>query len=190
MPPSEDPSPPHPHPRQSGRLVTAGVPARDRGGHRWISPALQTKLKAWGARYLPAELYSLIVTMIAAVVTFSWTGGHLITALVATWAGTVVYFGYILASDIRFARRQRHAHGHPYCFQTFVQNVEALVVEFGVAELVDLFIIRPALMYYVPLWMNDLIWGTLVAKLAADLTFYIPAIIGYELSKRWLREFH
>lgn len=149
------------------------------------------KLKVWGARYLPAELYSLIVTMIAAVFTFASTNNnHLITALVATWAGSAVYFGYILAVDIRYARQQRHAHGHPYCFQTFVQNVEALVVEFGVAELVDLFVIRPVMMYYVPLWMDDLILGTLVAKLAADMTFYIPAIIGYELSRRWLREFH
>lgn len=165
--------------------------AKEYGGDsRMMSPVVAEKLKAWGARYLPAELYSLIVTMIVAVFTFTSTGSHLITALTATWAGSAVYFFYILMADIFFARQQRHAHGKPYCFQTFVQNVEALLVEFGVAELADLLIIRPAMMYYVPLWLDDLITGTLVAKLAADMTFYVPAIIGYELSQRWLRKFH
>lgn len=163
----------------------------EHSGHsRMMSSAVIEKLKMWGARYLPAELYSLIVTMSVAVFTFEFTGSHLITALAATWTGSAVYFGYILVMDILFARQQRHAHGHRYCFETFVQNVEALIVEFGVAELADLLIIRPALMYYVPLWMGDLIIGTLIAKLAADLTFYVPAIIGYEMSRRWLRKFH
>ena len=70
-----------------------------------------------------------------------------------------------------------------------IQNIKALLVEFGVAEVIDLFIIRPALMYYLPLWIENLAFGTLVAKLLAYLTFYIPAIMSYELSKRWLREF-
>lgn len=153
------------------------------------SPALVQKLKVWRNRYLPAELYSLIVTMVAAVLTYEATHSHLITAIVGTVAGSCVYFGYILAMDIRFARRKRHAHGKPYCLQTFIQNIKALVVEFGVAEVIDLFIIRPALMYYLPLWIENLAFGTLVAKLLADMTFYIPAIMSYELSKRWLREF-
>jgi hypothetical protein len=154
-----------------------------------LSPYAKSKLKEWGARYLPAELLSVIVTMIVALLVFDLTGSQLTTAVVGTWVGSGVYFGYILAMDIRFARRQRHAHGHRYTWQTFGQNIRALFVEFGVAELVDLLIIRPALMYYLPIWMGSLAWGTLTAKLAADLTFYAPAIVGYEISKRWLREF-
>lgn len=160
-----------------------------RGSDRMMSPDLTQKLKAWRNRYLPAELYSLMVTMIVAVLTYEATSSHLITAVVGTVVGSCVYFGYILAMDIRFARRQRHACGKRYCLQTFIQNIKALLVEFGVAEVIDLFIIRPALMYYLPLWIENLAFGTLVAKLLADLTFYIPAIMSYELSKRWLREF-
>lgn len=154
-----------------------------------MTPAVKQKLKEWAARYLPAELLSVIVTMIVALLTFKITGSNLTTALVATWVGSGVYFGFILAMDIRFARRQRHAHGLRYNAHTFTQNIKALMVEFGVAELVDLLIIRPALMYYLPLWLESLALGTLIAKVAADLTFYVPAIIGYELSKRWLRKF-
>jgi hypothetical protein len=32
-------------------------------------------------------------------------------------------------------------------------------------------------------------WGILLGKLLADVTFYVPAIIGYELSKKRLRDF-
>lgn len=177
------------HPCAEGKVFYA-TEYEDGGDSRMISPAMVEKLKVWRARYLPAELYSLVVTMIVAVYTFSSTGSHLITALTATWAGSGVYFLYILVVDMRFARQQRHEHGKKYCFQTFVQNVEALVVEFGIAELADLLIIRPAMMFYVPVWMDDLIVGTLIAKLAADMTFYVPAIIGYEISQRWLRKFH
>jgi hypothetical protein len=154
-----------------------------------MDDVVKQKLKEWARRYLPAELCSVMVTMIVAMLTFELTGNSLTTALVATWVGSGVYFSYILAMDMRFAQRQRRARGHHYDWGTFAQNVRALLVEFGIAELVDLFIIRPALMYYLPLWIGSLAWGTLIAKVAADLTFYVPAIIGYELSKRWWRDF-
>lgn len=147
------------------------------------------KLREWAWRYLPAELCSLIVTMIVAIMVFRITQSNLTTALVGTWIGSGVYFGYILLMDIRLARRERQANGHRYTFMTFMQNLRALFVEFGVAELVDLLVIRPALMFYFPIFFGSLALGTLVAKLTADLTFYVPAIIGYEFSKRWLRDF-
>lgn len=162
--------------------------AKEHSDHT-MHPTMRQKLKAWRNRYLLAELYSLMATMIVAVVAFEATGSHLIMALSATVAGSLAYFGHILRMDIRFAREQLRARGKPYCFRTFIQNINALVVEFGVAEVIDLFIIRPALMYYLPLWIGNLAYGTLAAKLLADLTFYIPAIVSYELSKRWLREF-
>jgi hypothetical protein len=154
-----------------------------------IESVVKEKLKEWARRYLPAELFSLIVTMFTATVTFHMTGSGMTTALVSTWIGTGVYFGYILLMDVREARRQRHANGHAYTFATFAANIRALLVEFGLAELVDLLVIRPALMYYLPIWFGSLALGTLVAKVAADLTFYTPAIVGYELSKRWFRDF-
>ena len=60
----------------------------------------------------------------------------------------------------------------------------ALALEFGVAEILDSFLIRPALMYYVPIWTGRLLFGIAIAKIAADLTFYLPAIISYELVTR------
>jgi hypothetical protein len=147
------------------------------------------KLKEWARRYLPAEALSLAATVGAAALAFRLTQNGVSTALAATWAGNLAFFGYILLLDVSQARRERRAQGQPYTLATFGRNLRALLVEFGVAELADSFLIRPALMYYLPRWLGHLGWGIVLAKFAADITFYIPAIIGYELSKKRLRDF-
>ncbi len=43
-------------------------------------------------------------------------------------------------------------------------------------------------MYYLPVWCGNLLAGSVLAKFMADITFYFPAIIGYELTKSWLQE--
>ena len=111
------------------------------------------------------------------------------TALAGTWAGNVGYFGTILIEDILLAIKQLKAVGKQYSLETFYKNLRALFVEFGIAEFFDTLFIRPTLMYYIPIWVDDLSWGVVIAKFAADITFYVPAIISYELSKKKLRNF-
>lgn len=81
------------------------------------------------------------------------------------------------------------AQGRRYTAGTLGRNIRALVVEFGVAEVFDSLFIRPALLYWLPRWLHSVPLGVLAAKLAADVTFYIPTIISYELSKQRLRKF-
>ena len=147
------------------------------------------KLLEWGKRYLPAEALSLVATLVAGAATFTLSHNRAATALAATWAGNVAYFGCILLQDIVATRRARQAAGKTYTAKLFGKNLRALAVEFGAAEVLDSFLIRPLLMYYLPLWLGSLSGGILAAKLAADVTFYIPAIISYELSKKRLRDF-
>lgn len=150
---------------------------------------MKRKLREWLRRYLPAEILSLLATLAGAALALHLTHSRVTAALVGTWAGNVLYFGTILLQDARLARRQRRAAGLDYGWATFGKNVRALVVEFGPAELADSLVIRPALMYYLPLWLGHFAGGILLAKLLADVTFYVPAIIGYELSKKRLRDF-
>jgi hypothetical protein len=150
---------------------------------------MKHKLTEWARRYLPAEALSVVATLAAAFLAFQATHDDLRTALAATWAGNVAYFGYLLVLDVQLARRVRREQGQPYTLATFGKNVRALAVEFGVAELADSFLIRPALLYFLPRWLGSLGWGILLGKLLADVTFYLPAIIGYELSKKRLRDF-
>lgn len=150
---------------------------------------MKQKIWEWGRRYLPAELLSVVATLAGAWVALQSTGSPLSAALAGTWAGNVAYFGWLLAQDVQLARRQCHAHQQSYTRRTFGRNVRALAVEFGLAEVLDSFLIRPALMYYLPRWLGNFTGGIVAAKLLADVTFYIPAIISYELSKKRLRNF-
>jgi len=143
----------------------------------------------WLRRYLPAELLSAVATLLAATLVLHATSSRLQAALAATWAGNIAYFGLLLAQDVCRAYRTRQQRSLPYTWRTLGQNLWALAVEFGLAELLDSFLIRPALMYYLPRWLGDFSAGILLAKLLADVTFYIPAILSYELSKKRLRNF-
>ena len=150
---------------------------------------MKQKLCEWLRRYLPAELLSVAATLAAASLALQATHSGLQAALAGTWGGNVAYFGWLLGQDMLLARRRLQAQGCRYTLRTFGRNLRALAVEFGLAEVADSFLIRPALMYYLPRWLGNFAAGILVAKLLADVTFYIPAIISYELSKNRLRRF-
>ncbi len=150
---------------------------------------MKQKIKEWIKRYLPAEIISIIATLVSSLLAFNLSQNHLTTALVGTWAGNIGYFGTILLTDVITTKKFLALKGIPYSFKTFSKNMRALFVEFGIAELIDSLFIRPTLMYYLPIWVNDISLGVIIAKFAADITFYVPAIISYELSKKKLRSF-
>ncbi|RYD55434.1 MAG: hypothetical protein EOP56_16125 [Sphingobacteriales bacterium] len=150
---------------------------------------MKHKVREWLKRYLPAEVISVAATVLSALIAYELSGNRIATALISTWAGNIGYFGYIILFDVFETRRTLHSQDRPYTSAIFYKNIKALAVEFGIAEVLDSLLIRPALMYYVPIWMNNMALGSIVAKLVADITFYIPAIIGYEMSKKKMRNF-
>jgi hypothetical protein len=151
--------------------------------------SMKIKIKEWINRYGWAEVISLTLTVLSAWLAFKLTNSKITTALIGTWIGNIGYFGTILISDILLAKKQLRSIDKSYSLTTFYKNLRALLVEFGIAELFDSLFIRPILMYYLPIWMDNLSVGVVFAKLLADITFYIPAIVSYELSKKKLRDF-
>ena len=151
---------------------------------------MKAKLREWARRYLPAEALSVLATLVGAATAWHLAPGREVAAALAgTWAGNVAYFGWLLGQDVVQTRRQLRAAGQPYTRRTLGRNLRALVVEFGPAEVLDSLLIRPTLMVWLPRWLGSRSTGILVAKLLADVTFYVPAIISYELSKKRLRNF-
>ena len=144
-------------------------------------------IREWLRRYLPAEIVSLAVTIV--VVLIFYDHGRIAIALGGSWAGGIAYFGCIIATDIYMMRRALHRRGEQYSYQSFLKNLRALFAEFGVAELLDGFLIRPVAMYYIPIVTGNLLLGSVTAKFLADITFYIPTIISYEWTKSKLRKF-
>jgi hypothetical protein len=149
---------------------------------------MKQKIREWAWRYLPAEIVSVIITLLSAGITFELTGNYVTTALAGTWGGNIAYFGYILIADSMHTRKARHSEGKRYTKKDLLGNLKELALEFGIAEVIDSFFIRPALMYYLPILLGNLSLGIFIAKIAADVTFYIPAIISYELRKKHLNK--
>lgn len=145
---------------------------------------MKQKAKEWLKRYLPAEVLSIIATLVCAWVTDALTHNGVTTAFASTLGGNIAYFGYILVSDVFISAKKCTAIGEQYSWKNFLTNIKALAVEFGIAEVFDSLLIRPALMYYLPIWTGNLSLGIILAKLLADITFYIPAIISYEIAKK------
>ncbi|CAH0995480.1 hypothetical protein EMA8858_01603 [Emticicia aquatica] len=151
---------------------------------------MKKKWVEWAKRYMPAGIISSTATILSSVFTYKITLNHLTSALVGTWVGNIVYFGYMLGKDIFDTQKRLAQKNIQYSIKTFMQNIRALVVEFGFSELFDSFLIRPTLMYYFPIWVDDIWLGIILAKVVADITFYVPAIISYEYSKKKLRSFN
>lgn len=145
---------------------------------------VRNKIKEWIYRYGPAEIISLLLTVGGAWAVFEATHKQVAAAFAATWAGNIGFFGTIFLRDIWQLRKTLHADGKPYTVHDFWLNVRAMVIEFGVAEVLDSFLIRPALMYWMPVWLGNLTAGVIAAKFVADVTFYIPAVFFYEWNKK------
>jgi hypothetical protein len=144
------------------------------------------KVIEWIKRYLPAEILSTVITLLST--TYDLTHNAITTAIVGTWTGNISYFGYILLSDITISIKVCKSNHAKYGMLNLFHNVKVIVLEFGLAELFDSILIRPALMYYLPIWVGNLSLGVLLAKLVADVIFYIPAIIAYELRLKHLKQ--
>ncbi|MFT7616336.1 MAG: hypothetical protein ACI8Y7_001167 [Candidatus Woesearchaeota archaeon] len=67
-------------------------------------------------------------------------------------------------------------------------RVRNLLVEFGFSETLDSFIVRPFLMWFFQVWFGNVALGLLVGNILADVSFYIPTIISYELRKKHLKD--
>lgn len=145
---------------------------------------MRLKLVEWLRRYLPAELVAFVSGLIGGLGMHYLFGNPVLTALGGTWGENIGFYGEILFSDLR-ARKKRDEH------ITFVGSLKVLrnaIVEFGTAEYLDSFFIRPVAMY-VSIQLTNNVWlGLILGKLIADVTFYIPTLAGYELRKKYLKD--
>jgi hypothetical protein len=136
---------------------------------------MSTHFQTWIRRYLPAEAISLIVAMLAgaAAAMLSSTNPAFI-AIAGAWGETTSYYATMLLRERRANPRQR-----------LWQTLWNLAVEFGIAEALDSLLLRPTLMYVTGQMVSDARLGVLIGKLAADVVFYIPTVIAFELRQHY-----
>jgi hypothetical protein len=141
---------------------------------------IRKKPAEWLKRYGPAELCAIAGAVSGGLLLHALTHNPLLTALGGTWGENLGYYSYIILSDLR--RRQDKS------MQGLGRLARNMLVEFGPGEYIDSFFVRPAAMYIFPKLLGNIALGLLVGKLAADVLFYIPTIIGYELRRKYFKD--
>ena len=145
---------------------------------------MKVKIKKWINRYLLAETSAVIGTLLGGILTNMIFHNRVFTALGGTWGENIGYYSIIVLKDIR---RSREIH-NKITFIILIKTIRNLFVEFGPAEFLDSFFVRPFFMYVFPKILNSLSLGLIAGKFSADLVFYIPTIILYELRNKLLKE--
>lgn len=139
------------------------------------SVAVWERIRAWLWRYGPAELLGSAAALLGALFATRGGGGELGAAAAANWAEFFAYYGLIIARDVRALERLTP--------QGVRRTVRDLVLEFGPAELLNI-LVRNATLYLGIVALPSLALGVLAGKLVADVLFYLPAIVSYELLRR------
>ena len=142
------------------------------------------KLREWGKRYLPAEVFATIGALAGAGIVYYLTGNGIAAAYAGTIFENIGYYGYISFSDIKNTHKAHKKENKKYGVLGFLKNLRNIVMEFGPAEFLDSLIIRPLAMWYFPILLGNFPLGIIIGKFAADIVFYIPTIISYELMKK------
>ncbi len=146
---------------------------------------LLTKLLEWAKRYLPAEILAAIAAVAAAAIAYRLTHSPVVTALAASVGDNAGYYGYFVTKEMR-RHYLSHADHPPLkrLLATGVKTFRDMLVEFGVAEIIDTFT-RPLILYGSLLLIQPYGLAVVVGKIAADLLFYAFTVSGYELRKHW-----
>ena len=149
---------------------------------------MRERAREWLRRYLPAELVSVVGAVVAAGVVGGLSGhNEAAIAIAGAWGETVAYYATMLVRDFRHARADiRRASGNPSRWSVLGTTLRGLVLEFGVAEALDSLVVRPAMMYAAGQFLGDPQAGVVVGKFAADVVFYVPTIVAYELRRKYV----
>lgn len=140
----------------------------------------------WLRRYGGAEVAGLCTALLAAWLADATGAPLMVVAYAATAGENVGYYAVIVGRQVTQDRRLAAAEGERYAGPHLWRTTRELLLEFGPAELLDSFVFRPfAMALAVALLGREL--GVVAGKLAADLTFYLPVILTYELRRQSTR---
>ncbi|GAA1056103.1 hypothetical protein GCM10017608_12410 [Agromyces luteolus] len=146
------------------------------------------RVARWIARYLPLEVLGTVAAVAGAAAGYEASGSLVTAAVVGTVAEGVGYYALVVVRGIRShlasKRVRRHAGRPRRAFVAVVLTLRGLVAEFGPAEALDTFLVRPALLVAATAALGPNPTGWLVGKLAADAVFYAVAIVSFETGRR------
>ena len=133
-------------------------------------------------RYLPSQIISTITSILGAIIVYQLTNSKIAGALGGTWGDNLGYYLTHLYLEYKNHKKERK---NKYILKNFLYDIKHMFIEFGIAEVLDTFFIRPFILYIFPIIIGNYALGVTIGSFVADITFYIPVIISYELKKKY-----
>ena len=133
----------------------------------------------WVVRYLPAEVAGTAALVLGGLLATLWTDAAPLIALAAL-LGEIIGFYAVLAVTIYIEQAPVSTSRRRAVGRTAV----LLVAEFGAAELLDTFLVRPAALMLGVWLIPDPLWGMLAGKVAADIVFYAVAAGAFTVTAK------
>lgn len=147
--------------------------------------AISMKVKEWLQRYIPSEIAAITTAYIGFFYVLHATGNHTAASLASAMSENIGFYGVMLFRECFIALRTAKQSQTKLGFKPILAITTGLIVEFGPSELLDSLVVRPITIGLATLYFGSA-WGVLIGKLAADVSFFIPAILIYEFKKNYL----
>jgi hypothetical protein len=145
---------------------------------------MMEKIKHWVLRYGPAEVFATIGAVGGASLAYFFTKNFIVAAFAGSISENIGYYGYIFTREYGQARAEHRVKKESFGFSGILKLFKNLIMEFGFSELLDSLVVRALAMYWFPLIIGNHAAGIVVGKVVADLVFYIPTILIYELRRK------
>lgn len=161
---------------------------REPGSFRYLtmeSAKTKARFKEWLRRYIVAELLGTLLALGMAYVSFAHSHSYALAAGAGFVGEGIGFYGYFIAIEL-FTNSRAYAALPVWkrLLAVAAKSSTNLIIEFAPAEIIDSFLIRPFLMFYMPQHIKPYALGFISGKLSADVLFYVFAIVGYEYKKR------
>jgi hypothetical protein len=145
-----------------------------------MAAAREAAAARWLRRYGPAELLALIGALGGYLLVHVATASPAAAAYGAALGDNVGYYGFLFTREV--AGQAAGARRPSERLRAAGRALRVLTLEFGPAELLDSTVVRPACTAVATATLGTAA-GVVVAKLVADLIFYVPVICTYELRR-------
>ncbi|MDO8648030.1 MAG: hypothetical protein Q7R70_06500 [Candidatus Diapherotrites archaeon] len=146
---------------------------------------MKHKLKEWLLRYGPAEAISIGISIIAGLLVFAVSRNNIAVSFISPWIQNIGFYCIMAFNEYS---RMRKKHGKNFKNIHYWKILRNLIIEFGPAEFFDSLIIRPFWIFVFTSALNNIALGVLAGSLLANVSFYAPTIVSYELRKKHLKD--
>jgi hypothetical protein len=142
--------------------------------------SFKAKAAEWFRRYFAPELVGLGAAVAGSWLVYSAADSEVAAAFGGSIGESLGFYGTFIVREMVHDAYTAGARRAPYGLRQMAATWRGLLLEFGPAELVDSLLLRPFAM-----WLGqDFLgrpFGIVAGKFFADLAFYAPVIVTYEL---------